>query len=88
MLKKDLSLINLSIPEFKDIQKDTEIQSLMMLVLNGFGTKNATTLSVWSHQSGSPWDRVVSQEGFTWGARIPDEYIKEYFNTILIRNGH
>lgn len=60
----------------------------MMLVLNGFGAKNATTLSVWSHQSGSPWDRVVSQEGFTWGARIPDEYIKEYFNTILIRNGH
>ena len=88
LLKKDLSLINLSIPELNDIQKDTEIQSLMMLVINGFGAKNATTLSVWSHQSGSPWDRVVSQEGFTWGARIPDEYIKEYFNTILIRNGH
>lgn len=67
VIKKDLSLINLSIPELNDIQKDTEIQSLMMLVLNGFGAKNATTLSVWSHQSGSPWDRVVSQEGFTWG---------------------
>ena len=39
LLKKDLSLINLSIPELKDIQKDTEIQSLMMLVLNGFGKK-------------------------------------------------
>lgn len=63
------------------------MQTLVLLVLSGFGDKNATTLTVWSHQSGSPWDRTISQEGFTWGARIPDEYIQEYFSSILIWNG-
>ena len=86
LLKKDLSCINLSYPMLGRIKDDTDMQSLIMLVLNGFGNKNATTLSIWSHQSGSPWDRTVSQEGFSWGARIPDEYIKEYFNSIIIRN--
>lgn len=87
LLKKDLSIINISIPELADIRNDIEMQQLVMLVLNGFGRKNATTLSVWSHQSGSPWDRVVSQEGFTWGERIPDEYIQEYFKSILVKDG-
>lgn len=86
LLKKDLSRINLSYPMLNDIKDDADMQSLIMLVLNGFGNKNATTLSIWSHQSGSPWDRTVSQEGFSWGARIPDEYIKEYFSSIIIRN--
>lgn len=87
LLKKDLSVINISIPELADIRNDIEMQQLVMLVLNGFGRKNATTLSVWSHQSGSPWDRVVSQAGFTWGERIPDEYIQEYFKSILEKDG-
>lgn len=87
LIKKDLSLINQNSPEIDNIKDDKEMQSLIRLVLDGFGDKNATTLSVWSHQPGSPWDRVSSQEGFKWGERIPDEYIQEYFNSILIRNG-
>jgi hypothetical protein len=31
---------------------------------------------------------LLAKKGLLGGARIPDEYIKEYFNTILIRNGH
>ena len=88
LLKKDLSKINLSSEDLKEINEDQEMQSLINLVFDGFGNKNATTLTVWSHQSGSPWDRVASQEGFTWGAIIPDEYIQEYFNSIIIRNGN
>lgn len=88
LLKKDLSRIDFSNPLLVQIKDDAEMKSLVSLVLNGFGDKNATTLSVWSHQSGSPWDRTVSQEGFTWGERIPDDYIKEYFNTIIVRKSN
>lgn len=87
LLKRDLSLISLLDSDLQKIKDDKDIKSLMDLVLNSFGNKTATTLTIWSHQSGSPWDRVSSQEGFTWGEIIPDEYIKEYFNSILIRNG-
>lgn len=90
LLKKDLSCIDFSLPILNKIKEDEEMKSLINLVLNGFGNKSATTLTVWSHQSGSPWDRIASQEDFTWGAVIPDEYIKEYFSAIIIRksNGH
>lgn len=88
LLKRDLSHIDFSLPLLNEIKNDEEMKSLMNLVLNGFGDKNATTLTVWSHQSGSPWDRIASQEGFTWGAIIPDEYIKEYFSTIIIKKSN
>ena len=87
LLKTDLSHITFDSPEIATIREDKEIESLVKLVMDGFGKKNATTLTIWSHQSGSPWDRVSSQEGFTWGEQIPDEYIMEYFNSIIIRNG-
>ena len=86
LLKTDLSHITFDSPEIATIREDKEIESLVKLVMDGFGKKNATTLTIWSHQSGSPWDRVSSQEGFTWGEQIPDEYIMEYFNSIIIRN--
>lgn len=87
LLKKDLSLVTLDSPEVRKIKDDGEMKSLVSLVLDGFGGKNATTLAVWSHQSGSPWDRAASREGFSWGGRIPDEFIYEYFKSILVRNG-
>lgn len=87
LLKKDLSKIRISNPDLDVIKDDKEMIFLINLVLNSFGDKTATTLTVWSHQSGSPWDRVSSQEGFSWGEIIPDEYIQEYFNSILVRNG-
>lgn len=86
LLKRDLSLINMNSPEVYAIRQDNEMRSLVRLVLNSFGGKTATTLTVWSHQSGSPWDRVSSQEGFKWGEVIPDEYIQEYFSSILVKD--
>lgn len=88
LLKKDLSRIDFNIPVLSQIKEDMEMKTLVTLVLDSFGDKNATTLSVWSHQPGSPWDRTVNQEGFTWGARIPDNYIKEYFSTIIVQKSN
>lgn len=87
LLKKDMTSISFDDLRFHEIKKDVYLGNVIRLVLDSFGNKNATTLTVWSHQEGSPWSRVSSQEGFTWGMIIPDEYIKEYFNSILIRNG-
>lgn len=87
LLKKDLSAITLELVIDENPIDDKKLEQVIELVLNSFGDKNATTLTMWSHQSGSPWDRIASQEGFTWGEQIPDNYIQEYFNSILIRNG-
>lgn len=88
LLNKDLSQINFSDSSLSEIKDDPNLKSLISSVLKGFGNKNATTLTVWSHQSGSPWDRTVNQDGFTWGARIPDSYIKEYFDSIIVRKSN
>ena len=87
LLKRDLSSIGLQDVSPQIPAEDKRFEQVVNLVLNSFGDKNATTLTLWSHQSGSPWDRIASQEGFTWGEQIPDSYIQEYFNSILIRNG-
>ena len=87
LLKRDLSSIGLQDVSPQIPAEDKRFEQVVNLVLNSFGDKNATTLTLWSHQSGSPWDRIASQEGFTWGEQIPDPYIQEYFNSILIRNG-
>lgn len=86
LLKKDLYSIRSTDERLKEINEDAEMRSLANIVLTSFGNRSASTLSEWSHQSGSPWDRTVNQKGFNWGDRIPDEYIQEYFNTIIVRN--
>lgn len=86
LLKKDLSSIRMSEECLKEINQDMEMRSLANIVLSSFGNKSASTLSEWSHQSGSPWDRTVNKKNFSWGDRIPDEYIQEYFNTIIVKN--
>lgn len=87
LLKKDLLSIRQESYDGQIPEGDKELEQVVNLVLNSFGNKNATTLTLWSHQDGSPWDRIASQDGFTWGEQIPDSYIQEYFNSILIRNG-
>lgn len=85
LLKKDLSSIRMDEECLEKINQDTEMRSLVNIVLSSFGNKSASTLSEWSHQSGSPWDRTVNKKGFNWGDRISDEYIQEYFNSIIVR---
>lgn len=55
----------------------------MKLVFGSYGSKTAAYLTEWSHKPGSPWDRTVKQPSFSWGDRIPDSYIQEYFKTLI-----
>lgn len=79
LLKKDL----------ESIQFDTEntladdIKSCVKLVFNTYGGYNASYLSAWSHKPNTPWDLTVKGLGFIWGDRIPDEYIMNYFQTLI-----
>lgn len=62
-----------------------EIKSCVKLVFHSFGGYGASFLSAWSHKPNSPWDRAVNRDGFKWGDVIPDEYIKPYFQSLLIK---
>ncbi len=70
----------------EDVKNDEEIDSLISLVLKTFGNWTAGQLTEWSHEPGSPWDKTVNTDGFKWNNPISDEYIKEYFLTILVKN--
>lgn len=65
--------------------KDGDFNRIVDLALNGFGKWNAGQLTTWSHKEGSPWERTTELWHFKWGNQIPDEYIQEYFNSIIKR---
>lgn len=86
MLKRDMTSISMvNVPE--NMRTNQELNSLAKTVFKHFGTWTGSSLSQWSHKPGSPWDRTVNMKGFDWGWQIPDEYIQEYFNSIITRNG-
>lgn len=82
LLKEDFENITLR----NDSTPSSELTSLITLVLKSFGGKTASYLTAWSHQQGSPWDKTVKSDGFSWGRPIPDEYILEYFRTHIVRH--
>lgn len=69
--------------KFSVFTNDSELQSLLTVVFNTFGTWTASQLTEWSHCDGSPWERTVNQNNFSWGNRIPDDIIKNYFRSII-----
>ncbi len=73
--------------ETNDIYNDNDIKDLISLVFRTFGKWSAGQLTEWSHATGTPWEKTTCQSGFKWGQIIPDEYIKEYFSTILVKDG-
>ncbi len=88
LLKKDFTAIKRSDTDLEEINSNPEMVSLMNLVFNSYGAKTAAFLSEWSHKPGSPWDKTVNQPSFKWGDRIPDEYILDYFRTLITpKNG-
>ena len=86
LLKVDLNTISLRDDELREISRDKEINSLMNLVYNTFGSWSASSLSAWSHKEGSPWEKTVSNEKFKWGDVINDDDIRSYFKKIIIIN--
>lgn len=83
LLKTDLYSISTDDESLQEISHDNDIKALLDLVFRSFGTWNASQLTEWSHSEGTPWQRTVSSENFSWGAQIPDEYIKSYFQSII-----
>ena len=84
LLKTDMSKITFeNVGEIKD---DEEVKQLVKIVFDNFGLRTGADLSAWSHKPNSPWDLTVNTKGFKWGDQIPDAYIQDYFNSILVRN--
>lgn len=68
-----------------------EIKKVVKIVMDFFGKYNANTLVNWTHRDGSAWSRIVKEKGLLnkadgwvkWSITIPDEYIKDEFETII-----
>lgn len=87
LVDADFYSINFDLPDLAEMKQDEVLRSLFELVFNHFGQWTASQLTAWSHSDGSPWERTVDQDGFSWGTRIPDEYIKPYFHSMIVPRG-
>lgn len=83
LLKADLFKVTMDSPELGGLKDDTYLESLINFVFQGFGSKTAGQLTVWSHAPNSPWDETTHMYGFKWGMEIPDAYIYDYFSSII-----
>lgn len=68
--------------EIPDIPND--IKNIMDIIIDFFGKFSSTQLSDWSHEVGSPWHSVIELQKNKYGAFIPDNSIKEYFEHYVI----
>lgn len=83
LLKISFEDIDMNDESLSEIKKDKEIESLVRIVFGSYGMHSASALSEWSHKKDSPWYRTTKSDGFYWGATIPDEFIKDYFNRLI-----
>ncbi len=84
LLKLDFYTISVDDDCFSELRSNTELTGLLNLVFDSFGSWNASQLTEWSHDNGSPWERTVEKEDFSWGERISDEDISSYFKLIVV----
>lgn len=71
-------------------QASQEIIDLLDSVIDVFGRQTAVRLSDWTHQPGSPWDKVVNKingEGQGMNDFIPDDIITKYFKEHVVNVG-
>lgn len=87
LVDADFYSITFESPSLAEMKQQDDIRSLFELVFNHFGQWTASQLTAWSHSDGSPWERTVDRDGFSWGTRIPDEYIKPYFHSMIVPRG-
>ncbi|MGN0091285.1 MAG: Panacea domain-containing protein [Alloprevotella sp.] len=83
LLNKDFSEFTMDLPELKQVKEDQFLMYVVKMVFDTFGERTATYLCRWSHRVGSPWEKTVNQACFEWGDTMSDEWIKDYFDTIL-----
>lgn len=80
-----LESITLDNEELSEVKKDSNVNDLLEFVLKHFGSCTATMLVEWTHEEGSPWKNTTKLPNFNWGDTISDDYIRGYFDAILIR---
>jgi len=61
---------------------DEEVGEFLEEIYGKYGHLNGIQLSYLTHQSGTPWDRVYSQN--IRNAEIPDGLIKEHYQGMLV----
>lgn len=83
------ALIKIDLDNYCEVNETipNDVKSCVKIVFDSYGGQTAGTLTEWSHQAGSPWEKTMKQKGFVWGNTIPDVFIKDYFDSIIIRNG-
>ena len=86
LLKEVFEEITFDDADVVRIKDDTRTKQIVAAVFRAFGRYNAGTLSAWSHQPNSPWERTTLKDGFKWGDRIDDESIRVYFDSNIIRH--
>lgn len=86
LLKVNFYDISFSSEEFNKLRDDAMLNSLIDSVFRTFGSWTAGQLTAWSHQDGSPWEKTVQKVNFSWGDRIDDILIEDYFKLITNKN--
>ncbi len=67
-----------------NMQFDSEnTKSIIDTTLSYFAKFSARALSDWSHEKGSPWDKVKSLHGEKWGEDLQDRDIRSYFKEMI-----
>jgi len=64
---------------------DNETSQFLEQIFKNYGFLNGIALSQLTHEAGSPWDVVYSNNSY--GVQIPDDLIKEYYQTALNNRG-
>lgn len=67
--------------------QDESLKGAVSSTLDIFGKYTATSLSEWSHEAGSPWEKTCRDNDSKWNAVIPPEYIYEYFKSEVVHAG-
>jgi uncharacterized phage-associated protein len=66
----------------------TEVRSLLNWIWQKYGHLSSFALSDMTHREGTAWSRVAAERNFSVprGLEIPDDYIREEFRSLLVRD--
>lgn len=83
----NIELDDISFDNIGSVGQDGELEKIVKFVFDEFGRYSASSLTEWSHRPGSPWEKATQRRGFKWGDQMDDTEIRDYFDTIIVRDG-
>lgn len=83
LLKEDLYSVEMGHSRMGNVKDNEYLKNLIEFVFEGFGNYTADQLTAWSHSPNSPWDKTQNMDRFKWGMEMPDNYIRDYFRSII-----